>query len=224
MNFKSLLGAGAACLVAGAAGSASAATVTMTATADLTLAEVSATSIRAGNYFSQADALPLATPLDVAEGDTFIVEVDFLGNQILTVEDLGMAWSLVITKDNAQADSINMTGMLELLGLDGSVVLASVEKTNTDSAIHISQVFNGGDFGSPASVTFAGFRYTGVVNDYATFTTRTYDGPSLWFDGSSVTVGEGQVGVVPEPGTWALMILGFGAAGSMLRRRTACAA
>ena len=31
--------------------------------------------------------------------------------------------------------------------------------------------------------------------------------------------GGGNVGVVPEPGAWALMILGFGAAGSALRRR-----
>ena len=32
------------------------------------------------------------------------------------------------------------------------------------------------------------------------------------------------VGGVPEPGAWALMILGFGAAGSMIRRRRALAA
>jgi len=31
----------------------------------------------------------------------------------------------------------------------------------------------------------------------------------------------GSLGVVPEPGTWALMILGFGGAGAMLRRRKA---
>lgn len=30
---------------------------------------------------------------------------------------------------------------------------------------------------------------------------------------------EGVVGVVPEPGTWALLILGFGFAGAVLRRR-----
>jgi len=29
----------------------------------------------------------------------------------------------------------------------------------------------------------------------------------------------GDTGPVPEPGAWALMILGFGAAGAMLRRR-----
>ena len=33
-----------------------------------------------------------------------------------------------------------------------------------------------------------------------------------------------SVGVVPEPATWAMMIIGFGAAGSMIRRRKAVVA
>lgn len=34
---------------------------------------------------------------------------------------------------------------------------------------------------------------------------------------------EGMAGAVPEPGTWALLILGFGAVGAAMRRRTAAA-
>ena len=49
---------------------------------------------------------------------------------------------------------------------------------------------------------------------------------------NSITLTSGQnsfeidnvaVGVVPEPATWAMMIIGFGAAGSMIRRRRAVA-
>jgi PEP-CTERM motif len=36
--------------------------------------------------------------------------------------------------------------------------------------------------------------------------------------------GNGGVGAVPEPATWAMMILGFGAAGALLRRRRAALA
>lgn len=39
-----------------------------------------------------------------------------------------------------------------------------------------------------------------------------------------VNIGAGSTGAIPEPATWALMILGFGSAGAMLRRRRVVAA
>ena len=48
------------------------------------------------------------------------------------------------------------------------------------------------------------------------FTPLTTDGPWIQFDLVGVDVGAGSV---PEPATWALMILGFGGAGAALRRR-----
>lgn len=46
-------------------------------------------------------------------------------------------------------------------------------------------------------------------------------GPGVQFDNVSVYGDASVAGAVPEPATWAMMILGFGAAGAMLRRRAA---
>lgn len=69
-----------------------------------------------------------------------------------------------------------------------------------------------------------------TLSAYSTFNNRTLDGfSSLTVKNNGDAAGEpnyqqGSVAVplgaaVPEPGTWALMILGFGGAGAMLRRR-----
>ena len=70
------------------------------------------------------------------------------------------------------------------------------------------------------TVTFAG------LIDSAGFTQITFSGSApndgVFFD--RLRFGGTPGGVVPEPATWAMMILGFGAAGSMIRRRKAVAA
>jgi hypothetical protein len=48
---------------------------------------------------------------------------------------------------------------------------------------------------------------------------------TVWFaQSASVTVYDGPAATAPEPGAWALMIMGFGAAGATLRRRRSLAA
>jgi hypothetical protein len=86
--------------------------------------------------------------------------------------------------------------------------------------------------GSPGSGTFSLTFADGTTS--VTFSDLYVRYQSLANDGSGVGVGGGCVGPacdgggggqgVPEPASWAMMILGFGAAGSLLRRRRHLAA
>ena len=69
---------------------------------------------------------------------------------------------------------------------------------------------------------------SGFINAMNTFTVQ-YDEENTVYTGTTDRVGLATLqqtvnGAVPEPGTWALMIVGFGGAGAMLRRRRAAAA
>ena len=81
--------------------------------------------------------------------------------------------------------------------------------------------------GSDSSITalglLAGTNYFAVRSgfgntDFGAFT-LTISGP-----GRAERIGQGPGPGVPEPSTWAMMIIGFGAAGSMIRRRKAVTA
>ena len=60
--------------------------------------------------------------------------------------------------------------------------------------------------------TFAG--YQASAGEY--FTSVNYSGGGAT---GATDIQLGSAGAVPEPATWAMMIIGFGAAGSMIRRR-----
>jgi hypothetical protein len=207
---------------------ADAADVVLNSVLDLSLAGVTASSVSAGDYSGFPAALPLTAPFEVAEGDTFIWNLDFKGNQTLTVENLALLTPLVFTLgSDPKPATVRMTGRIDLLDAGGQVV-ATAQKTDTNGAVHIGQLWQGLEFGSPVSLTFSGFHYSGVVEEYGTvhpaipdYAVRTYDGPSFYLEGSRVSVGEAVA--VPEPAAWVLLIAGFGLTGGALRRRKAAA-
>lgn len=85
-----------------------------------------------------------------------------------------------------------------------SVVFNGVELTRTDMPLP-----NGGNIANYFSTAPIGVNLGGPQTLVVTGT----GGENAQWDGS------GTFMAVPEPGTWALMILGFGGAGAMIRRR-----
>ena len=95
--------------------------------------------------------------------------------------------------------------------LSGSTVLASGSLTEADIA---SGQFQNLSFTYQSTDALSGpltirFQALGVSSDYR----------QVNFDNVKLDVVPVQVSAVPEPGTWAMMIVGTGLAGATLRRR-----
>jgi predicted dehydrogenase len=151
--------------------------------------------------------------VDLAEGDSFDLTIDFEGGQTVTLDGLDSIWAYSFATVGTQVQG---TGKFQFLGTDGSVLLESAEKTSVEGTDHFGQIFMAEDFANlPASITFGGVRYVGTVVDYIdpAVTSRTYDAAGFAFGADAFTT------VVPEPGTWALMLAGAGVLAAAVRRR-----
>jgi hypothetical protein len=144
----------------------------------------------------------------IAEGDTFDFTIDFLGSQALTVNNPAQVWVFSFAD---QDSDVKGTGTFSFLDASGLPILTSNVKTDTEGAIHFGQYFRDSDFagGLPSSITFSGVRYSGTLDDYidSGVTIKNYDRPAF------------MISAVPEPGTYAMLLVGLGLLGSMARRR-----
>ena len=99
------------------------------------------------------------------------------------------------------ADQVGFTGSVNVYsGLDGAgTLLASLSLPSTPDPYNVWV---------PIGVTFAGTAQSAVFSGAANF---------IGFD--DITLGSAIPGAIPEPSTWAMMILGFAGVGFMAYRR-----
>ncbi|WP_166430591.1 PEPxxWA-CTERM sorting domain-containing protein [Polymorphobacter arshaanensis] len=130
--------------------------------------------------------------------------------------DYGMARSL-FTDNYILGTTINIAGTYDLFAFNlgnflsaGGTTVAITTNLNTYSfnPATLSYANNG-------TLTFAGYKAS--AGEY--FTSVNYSGPEAT-GATDIQLGN----AVPEPASWALMIVGFGMVGATLRRRAAVAA
>ena len=149
----------------------------------------------------------------LSAGDSLDFTATFLPGQSLTLTNANTFWLFSYATDG-QMSGVNGTGSLTLLDTAGNPLYTSNVKTDDEGSVHFGQSFNPADFPSiPNTVTIGGLHYVGTLNSYddPTVTTRTYADPQVVFGLNSPSV--------PEPGVWAMMLIGFAGLGSMMRSR-----
>lgn len=197
-------------------GSANAASVVLNETVDLSKPESPNTGpgfYGWRDFTSTGGAFSPDFSFDLSAGDSLDFTAQFLPGQQVTLTNASTIWLLSYATAGGATD-VNSTGSVSLLDASGASIYTSNIKTDDEGTAHFGQYFSASDFsGLPTTVTFSGVRYVGTLNSYAdpTVTTRTYADPQITFGGDAAAV--------PEPGTWALMILGLGGVGAVLRRR-----
>ncbi|WP_174275315.1 PEPxxWA-CTERM sorting domain-containing protein [Sphingomonas bacterium] len=189
--------------------------VIVTSTVDLLNTSQTSTSL----HTISSVAAQLSPAVAIAAGDTLDFTINFAGNESITLNgDRKFFAELQTAAGQAQANA-NMTGTLYLLGTNYSMT-----KTGTEGTDHVGEQYVLADInaaGLPSTVTFNGLRWVGTINSYDSgVTSRLYDLPSFSVTASGAAVINGSAaGAVPEPATWGMMVLGFGATGAALRRR-----
>jgi len=221
MRMKSVLAAGAAAMVLGAAGTASAAVI-----------------ITDGNLPGNLDTI-------LIDGDD-----DGTDNEILGLSNDG--WTVKIVGNEDIAPSNQGGGQVWVVGSDGGLTFLDVYTpggTFTEAELNINAPRQ-----TVWSITLRGYDAGGVeFTQYVDKTLDPYDPGPVTFDdmtnnsffnfkatdgdvfthisfttSGDVALGQLRLGdiaaVVPEPSTWAMMIMGFGFAGAVMRRRRAALA
>jgi|KBSMisStandDraft_5_1062788.scaffolds.fasta_scaffold223998_2 hypothetical protein len=215
MKLCTLLVSAAAMIVA--ATSAEASNVVVNQTVDLT--QAGSFNYRYVNPAYGDTSVFLAPFLvDISVGDFVALNFTFSGDEQVVTQNLRSANVSVWTHGWNDTATVYSTGSLSFFDLQGNVVYSTSVTNDGDCCVHVGQFFvDSALAGAPSTMTFHGMSWTGTVTGYDGYTTRTYADPNLIIGADSLTlIGSPSV---PEPASWALMLVGFGLAGSALRRR-----
>lgn len=203
ISIRSIVGA----LAFAAIGSAAeAATVNFSATLDLgTPGVLSSSGISTtGTGFSGF------SPQSVSVGDDVTITYTF-GGVGVSASDVGFGWAYVLAS-GGPGEQAFLTGQFSLLDQFGSAIASSINAASVEQFAHIGQQW----FISTGPITFYGAQWVGHLDTAVPSDTRFYDLPALSITGDEF---QAVTAAVPEPSTWAMMLLGFAGLGFMAYRR-----
>lgn len=209
---KAFLAGLAFAAICGASEPAVAATITLARTLDLTQPTVPGLW-QGSPPFDNDDIIALAN------NDTLDYKIDFVGGQSLTLPNSSFVG---VFFTNSPYPRYSITGYLSILDATGGSIFTSQNQASEFTADFFGDVLSGSElFGAAPSATFYGLRYFGTLTNFY----DPDDEPALRledpvFFATSYSVNTGDiVAAVPEPGTWMMMVLGFGLIGFALRKR-----
>lgn len=209
----------------GVAGSANAALVTYTG-ADNSVSSLAQMTNSAAAAASFLAAVPSASVIDFESA--LPTGVSIVGGSITSSSGCGPLCGINTTSGGRNFLSLfggqatfNFATAINSFG-------AYITGLQTDIIVGQTLTFSDGSsqtVGVPNSINGGG-AFIGFTDFGKSITSITYNASSS-YGGDIIAIDDvrfGNGGGVPEPATWAMMILGFGAAGSMIRRRKAVVA
>jgi hypothetical protein len=155
----------------------------------------------------------LATPFTLEAGDTLDITITFTGGALVTATGEDGLWLLSLT--SGPSGTLNTSGTLEFLGASANVVAGPIPLSQSNSFSHVGSFYPSGLYRLDSNpISFTGLRQIITIDSDNIGEPREYFNVALThFSGTVVG------GVIPEPGTWALLIAGFGLVGAAARRR-----
>jgi len=231
-SLKTLSGVVALSAALLAASAASATAVVVTQTFDLTTPGTTETSSSVISFNNQGfmPALSNASPVPLTNGDSLDLKISFLAGQAVQFTSVLGNFQIGLVVSDSASPTLNPGSSLTLFDTGGNAI-----KTFSANIGFNQSTGNvvGDDFftvGVPLSGNVGSLEYINPGISGLTGTKNfTADTIALSASAGSFKVLTGQVvtpptGGVPEPATWAMMLVGFGGLGAMMRRRRALTA
>jgi hypothetical protein len=172
----------------------------------------------------QLNQIALPDTLLIGVGDTVDLTITFTGGATFSLANSGTLWTGLLSDT---AGSVTTDGVLSFIGGSANLMTTSSVTQNNGYA-HAGNQYGPSDYlTSGTDVSFTGIEqvFTITSNDAFVYLDgtpfpagpdpRAYSGAFFYYQGTDA----GGTSAAPEPTSWALMLVGFGAVGGAMRSR-----
>ncbi len=172
----------------------------------------------------QLNQVDLPDTLSIGVGDTVDLTITFTGGAAFSLANSGTLWTGLLSDT---VGSVDTDGVLSFIGGSPNLMTTSTVSQNNEYA-HAGNQYGPSDYlASGTDVSFTGIEqvFTITGNDAFTYLDgtpypagpdpRSYYGAFFYYQGD----GSGGTSAAPEPASWAMMLVGFGAVGGAMRSR-----